>query len=93
MAKLSFAVAKIFAVANNSFAVANIFAVVNNSFAVANQYVLANQQLHLSLISSITLLDFPSNLQNISKRGIRAFLRDNGVNLAFKLHKTDKNHT
>ena len=53
----------------------------------------ADQQLPLELISSITLLDFPSKHANIEKWGIRDFLWYNGVNLAFKFHKTHENHT
>ena len=66
------------------------------SFAVANHFAAAkvheqtdvDHQLPLNLISSITLLDFPSNLAKIRKWKIIAFIRDNGVNLAFSCINT-----
>ena len=78
---VSFLVANLFAATNNSLLrgepEASVFldlsfVVVKHSFAVANLFVATSnvdQQLPLHLISSITLLDLPSNLAKFKQMG------------------------
>ena len=53
-----------FGVAKNSFVVANLFALAKRS-----KKTTADQQLPFHLISSITLLDFPSNIAKHKQMG------------------------
>ena len=52
-----------------------------------------DQQISLLRLFQFLCSIFLQILQSINKWGIRAFLRDIGVNLAFKLHKTHENNT
>ena len=61
-----------FTVAKLSFTVANSFAVVNTILRCVEQ-IAVDQQITPKLVSSITLLDFPSNFEKHKKMGDQSF--------------------